>query len=125
MPFNAQIVQINLKQYIVNEMYCFNQEAKREFLSSVGLTWFEGSPIRLSPKKHYNEIYELNFGHEQLKYRFHSLVPDSVFFNFEDKELALSRVDEFTRNYLIGLDYTHWSSDQTLEYLIKRIQDRK
>lgn len=78
--------------------------------------------------KWYNEIYECNVPHmdnARLDHSFWSIVPDSIFFNFEDRETALARIDPFNAEYFKKIGYLKWNESKLIEYLTKRICNRK
>lgn len=78
-------------------------------------------------RKWYNEIYECNIPHmdnARLDHSFWSVVPDSTFFSFLDRELALSRIDPQNAEYFKSIGYLKMSESKLIDYLTKRICNR-
>lgn len=71
----------------------------------------------------YFPIKEVNFTSANNRF-FDSVISDSVFFSFEDRELALSRIDYESRNRLNELNYKNMNDAQLTIFLSNRLIDR-
>lgn len=77
--------------------------------------------------RHKNPLYfpikEVNFLSGNNRY-FDSIISDSVFFSFEDRELALSRIDYESRKRLNELNYKNMNQAQLTIFMSNRLIER-
>jgi hypothetical protein len=119
-------VQMNLEIYDIDNA-CLSMDNKKNILDGF-CKWFTGDDLHKitdKKRKYYNPIIERNFGHIQNRHCIYSIVPDSVFFSFPDRALALERIDDFNKKYFTDMNYINWSDSYLVEFMAKRISDRK
>jgi len=73
--------------------------------------------------KFYFPIHEVNY-YEGM-HKIITVVPDSVFFSFENRELALSLILKSDADKLIKLGYLNFNENQLINFLSKRIINRE
>jgi hypothetical protein len=75
--------------------------------------------------KYYKPIFEYNFiSKESHRYSIKTIVNDSVFFNFENKEIALNRIDKNSKDFLLNIGYLEMSDTDLITFMSKRLIEK-
>mgnify|MGYP001052342579 CR=1 FL=1 len=122
-------LQINLLKYKVDygDAWHYKNSLRKEKIDKLKNypDFNQDHSNRFNNFKYYKPIFEYNFiSKESHRYSIKTIVNDSIFFNFENRELALNRIDEKSKDFLLNIGYLKMNDTDLITFMSKRLIEK-
>jgi hypothetical protein len=122
-------LQINLLKYNVDygDAWHYKNSLRKQKINELKNYphFYKDSCNRFNNFKYYKPIFEYNFiSKESHRYSIKTIVNDSIFFNFENRELALNRIDKKSKDFLLNIGYLKMNDTDLITFMSKRLIEK-